>query len=229
MKRLAKDPGLNVLANQLKLVEWRTPLVDSEAARVSALLMKDRPGFHITLLPDAKTWVVRSYLGGDTWTIGLIEKNPETACRFADMAQLYFWKYRVRGAAEPDASRFNISKERAQADLEGETSAVLLLKTIEEHLLKVGTLRSGETRTAERRRLLQSRQSRRTLWGRQQQFEDQMNARFDGLLESMREVQRLLKETQSVIRELVPSLAPAQSSEEIQLDSATPEWLKDQQ
>jgi hypothetical protein len=150
--RHAKDPALNTLANQLDLVVWQTELTADEKA-VCDHLIRDHTASRRLLcpLPDYRTWAVRMYLGGAQRTMGLAKTNLHGAIRFADMASMHFWKYRIRGACEPGDERLNLSAERAKADLLFEPNALELLTKIEKYLVSLGVLVTAKE--MERRRL----------------------------------------------------------------------------
>ncbi len=158
----AKDPSLNELAVQLKRLEWITPLDPEELEECQEKMAvtpdADAPGGIaipkrrlVHPLPGCVHWNVRMYLGGEQRTLGIVHaRNVENAFRFADMAQQYFWKYRVRGRP-PSRLDLNLSPERVEADMANEVNAVNLLRQIEDYLLQIGALQTSEQRHAERR------------------------------------------------------------------------------
>jgi hypothetical protein len=90
-------------------------------------------------MPNFKTWAVRIYIGSETRLIGYTD-DLTTACRFADMAQMRFWKYRIRGACEPVEADLNFSVEQARNDCANEEKAAALLDNIEQYLKDINAI-----------------------------------------------------------------------------------------
>jgi len=159
----AKDPSLNELAVQLKTLEWITPLDPEELEECKEKLIVTPDAYAprgmaipkrklVHPMPGAVYWNVRMYLGGEQRTIGICHvRNVENAFRFADMAQQYFWKYRVRAGRPPSRLDLNLSPERVESDMVNETNAVALLKQMEAYLLQIGALQTSEQRYAEKK------------------------------------------------------------------------------
>lgn len=137
MSRYAKDPELNTLANELKSLPFTAaPDLESDARERYEILAREQGDYPFRLvyqMPNVRTWVVRLYLGGAIRTIGYTD-NLTNACRFADMAALRFWKYRIRGACEPLDANLNFGVLQAKYDSLHETDALLLLDKIETYL-----------------------------------------------------------------------------------------------
>ena len=90
------------------------------------------------------------YLGGSVRTLGIvIHEDVPAALRFADMAQEYFWKYRVRGANPPADRDLNYDRKQLEQDMAHEAHALALLKEMEEYFLTEGILKSSKERHAE--------------------------------------------------------------------------------
>lgn len=144
----AADPMLVSLAASLKDIHF-----DIEPEDVTDFLqaqMDDRTR-NISFCPDGKTYRVRMYLGGKQRLLGLTLSGP-TAARFADMARIFFWPYRLRDCREPLASDMNYSVELANRDLAENEPAVALLEAIKDHLIHYGLLAVIEPGKKEGRR-----------------------------------------------------------------------------
>lgn len=180
MPKYTKDPGLNLLANELKNLSWVDPLDDSEMNVVHTLITdRDARRRRVVPLPTFVHWAVRLYLGGEQRTLGIVHnKDVAAAFRFADMAQRFFWKYRVRGCAPPSEGDLNFSTARLDHDMVHECEALNLLRQMEEHLLRVGALKDTETRALEARKRKSERKNLTTTI-RINQME--INERLDGL------------------------------------------------
>jgi hypothetical protein len=92
--------------------------------------------------------LVRVYAAGTQITIGQLREknyvNYVNAWRLADMATLFFWKYRMRGGSQPGEDRFNISSQQAQLDLENEIVHRDLLRDYENILIGLKVLPTAE-------------------------------------------------------------------------------------
>jgi hypothetical protein len=152
MTNYAKDPELNLLANKVKDLEWVNPLYEGEQEQAREVVTTPGAERHLVVpLPNHTSWAVRMYLGGEQRTLGLVNsKNIETGLRFADMAQEYFWKYRVRAAHAPEDHNLNFSRSRVEQDMLHETPALLVLEQIEQYLLRAGAIKSSQERRAEK-------------------------------------------------------------------------------
>jgi len=164
--RSAADPELNLLARGLRDLVWLTTLDQDELNEAQEMGANvDARRRHVYPLPDYKSWAVRTYLGGANRTIGVYKPYPRAseiwpALRFADMAAMYFWQHKVRGAHEPSDMELNFSVDRAKTDLEMEDHAVALLRRIEAHLVEIGAIVSSEE-------MQHQRTMRKELWRKQ--------------------------------------------------------------
>jgi len=86
---------------------------------------------HVYCLPaiTRRPYVVKFSIGGRVRTLGFFSLR-ESACRFADMVTLRFWKYRKRNTPQ----RFNFSQAQAETDTNTHTEAAFILAQIENHL-----------------------------------------------------------------------------------------------
>lgn len=132
----AADPALVSLAASLKNIHF-----DIEPEDVTQFLQAQMDGRtrNISFCPDGKTYRVRLYLGGKQRLLGLTLSGP-TAARFADMARIFFWPYRLRDCREPLASDMNYTVELANQDLADNEPAIALLNAIKDHLIHYGML-----------------------------------------------------------------------------------------
>jgi len=164
--RSAADPELNLLARGLRDLVWLTTLDQDELNEAQEMGANvDARRRHVYPLPDYKSWAVRTYLGGANRTIGVYKPYPRAseiwpALRFADMAAMYFWQHKVRGAHEPSDMELNFSVDRAKTDLEMEDHAVALLRRIEAHLVEIGAIVYSEE-------MQHQRTMRKELWRKQ--------------------------------------------------------------
>ena len=163
--RSAADPELNLLARGLRDLVWLTTLDQDELNEAQEMGANvDARRRHVYPLPDYKSWAVRTYLGGANRTIGVYKPRLASeiwpALRFADMAAMYFWQHKVRGAHEPGDMELNFSVDRAKTDLEMEDHAVALLRRIEAHLVEIGAIVSSEE-------IQHQRTMRKELWRKQ--------------------------------------------------------------
>lgn len=150
MKRKAKDPTLNALGAELKNLPIQHSLeirerfqeLDREYIRGHGWEFRN-----VNIMPDQQTWAVRLYLGGEQRRLGVTTCGI-TACRFADMALMHFWKYRIRGASEPLDTHLNFGVAQAKKDLEELSEHAFLLSKIENHLVISGVLPDEKTVSA---------------------------------------------------------------------------------
>lgn len=165
MSRYAKDPELNLLANELKTLHFSAaPDLESDARERYEILARQQGDYPFRLvyqMPNVRTWVVRLYLGGAIRTIGYTD-NLTNACRFSDMAALRFWKYRIRGACEPLDVNLNFGVDQAKHDSLHETDAADLLDKIENYL-RINYLGDPKQIAEERETRKYARDSRRTV------------------------------------------------------------------
>jgi len=163
MRTYVADPQMNQIAKRLGTLKWQEPLSADEQAQEHEPASTFR---RVALLPDLKTWVVRIYLGGAQRTLGYTrEASPLSAMRFADMAMMYLWIYRVRGAHEPSDHELNFSTDRAKSDLLGEPEALQIIKDIEHYLLGTGAIATGEDRQRHIQNQRDEKSRRRTVSG----------------------------------------------------------------
>jgi len=164
--RQAKDPALSALAVELKTLRFSDdPALEEVIHERFVELARSRGEYPFRLvyqMPDFKTWVVRLYLGGSVRTIGFSARLTD-ACRYADMAALRFWKYRVRGASEPVDANLNFDVAQAKHDSEHETDAVWLLDRIENYLQSSGILGDPKLAEIDRQKNRKARDARRTV------------------------------------------------------------------
>ena len=139
---MIRPPEVNRVAKLLKSARFVTPLTPAEIEKYDQTT-GGRLGKHVAMMPKTRTHIVRFYLGGTVRVFGYLEDRT-AAMRYADMAFLFFWKYRPRGGEEPDPSHFNLNVERARADLEHETEFRSALETIEQVLVQNEILPTAE-------------------------------------------------------------------------------------
>jgi hypothetical protein len=166
--RTLNDPELNKMANELRTLQWVGSLLPDElaacqSAEETVIDPQAKNGLHIPKrrlvhpLPGWSSWAVRIYLGGGQRTIGIVgHKDLAAGLRYADMAMMHFWKYKVRGACPPGKMELNLTTDRLEADMANETFALDLLRRQEEYLLSVGILKSSEQRATEEKSRRQS-------------------------------------------------------------------------
>ena len=143
MDKLAiRPPEVNRAAKLIKSARFVTPLTQAEIEKYDQTT-GGRPGKHVAIMPKTLTHIVRFYLGGTVRVFGYLEDRT-AAIRYADMAFLFFWKYRSRGGEEPDPSHFNFCMERARTDLENESEFRSALETIEQVLVQNEILPTAE-------------------------------------------------------------------------------------
>jgi hypothetical protein len=173
MSTHATDPDLNIIARKLKTLEWIHPLDADEVedcVDMTLYLPGLNPGDHhvvpkrkyVHQMAGATNWAVRVCLGGQQRTLGIVDqRHVEDAFRFADMAQQYFWKYKLRGAAPPTEADLNISMERMEGDMVAEVNALALLRAEEEYMLSMGIIKSSADRRAEEKAQREERKKNR--------------------------------------------------------------------
>lgn len=85
-------------------------------------------------------YYVRLGMGGRQWELGRT-RDRQAAVRFADMAILYFWKYRKRRLRlAPSDADVNLSVEQAKIDLDANLPARTMLGGLEAGLLAKGAI-----------------------------------------------------------------------------------------
>jgi len=164
MSRAVKDIELSKLAKSLRLISF-----SDEDGRIAALFSEierhDSKRIRNSYpLPGGKTWSVKIYFAGGYRYLGYTDSGVNAA-RFADMATLRFWKYRTRGAPEPEDRDFTFSKQQAERDSVNETDAAVLLDEIERHFKSAGVIVTFAEDDAERRAAKRARDVRRTVRG----------------------------------------------------------------
>lgn len=132
MGRTAKYPKLTELAH--KLAELGFP--PAETIRVGSAK-------NFFLMPDGKTYAVRLYLQKVLHTIGYTGEE-ESAARFADMALLHFYPWKVRRSVCPDPLQFNYTIAQAKKDFGYFAAASTLLSELEHYMVSVGLLVARE-------------------------------------------------------------------------------------
>src|ERR1035437_4293816 len=143
--RTAADPVMNLIASRLKVATWQFDLTtDEENVCLEFEHDPALPKRLITLMRDYKTWVIRVGIAGANRAVGYYSNaksgHLSPAFRYADMVNMYFWKYKLRDAYEPADGDLNISAERAKNDLIHETEVVQIIKDIEAHLISIGAI-----------------------------------------------------------------------------------------
>ena len=115
------DPTLAGICKDSSTLQFRPPIA----------AFKQTSMHHVYCLPaiTRRPYVVKFSIGGRVRTLGFFSTR-ETACRFADMVTLRFWKYRRRNTPQ----RFNFSQEQALEDTNTNEEAAYMLAQIENHL-----------------------------------------------------------------------------------------------
>jgi len=85
-------------------------------------------------------YAVKIGLGSAQWELGL-HRDRTSAVRLADMAIVYFWKYRRTRKLPPVDSDLNFSVEQANRDLADYPQATAILDKWAEYFLKEGVIR----------------------------------------------------------------------------------------
>lgn len=133
MSRPATDIVLLELAKQLDNLQFLPATTEMEQTLLDLSKQRDTPWKNVTLSPDGKIFRVCVCVRGQRTRIGLT-KDFLKALRFADIATLYFWKYRQRKTDCLGDAFFNFRMEDARRDLDSEVDAMMLLLNIEKHL-----------------------------------------------------------------------------------------------
>lgn len=183
MSRYAKDPELNTLANELKIINFSAaPDLDSDVSERCEILARGQGDYPFRLvyqMPNFRTWAVRMFLGGAIRTIGYTD-NLTHACRFSDMAAFRFWKYRIRGACEPVDASLNFGVDQAKHDALHETDAARLLDKIETYL-QTNYLGDPKQIEVERTKRKYARDMRRTVRSDFHELIGQLSDKIDRL------------------------------------------------
>lgn len=133
---------LGALTGKLAELKFSTPLDAEEKAICKASTLHN--GKHVHLV-SMSTWVVGFGLGGSRYTLATTkwkwDPDGEHAARFADLAQLIFWKYKLRKRRPPQPGDLNITLARAMKDFQNETAMVNLLRAQEKILLDRGVIK----------------------------------------------------------------------------------------
>src|SRR5688572_10674677 len=94
------DPQLAVLANALRTIALTQTQEDRIAVRSLDTLK------NVSFFPDQVTCRVRLCFSGKQCVIGITD-NLVKAARFADMAKVFFWPYRLRDVRPPTIDELN--------------------------------------------------------------------------------------------------------------------------
>lgn len=197
----AADPHLNELAHTLNSIHF--PTDEAHSDRYQSLLHSG-PGdnFHNTTPRGGKAWAARFFLGGQNRIVG-IAKNHLQVCRFADMAAVRFWVYKVRNAAPPIDAELNFGLDSVAWDTANVPAAVELLDVIEQYLVASGVfpslIRSEEQR---KQAIADSKAKRRTVCNEVESLRDGVVTEIDKLGSGQSELKKLLLQMAPVIVEL---------------------------
>lgn len=158
----SSDTDLTLLANQLDLLAFELSEADIMQFQelVELRLLKN-----VSMYVGGRTFRVRLCIGGKQHVIGVTRNGPNAA-RYADMARLFFWPYRLRDKRLPEDSEFNYGLEATQREIDCNDNAVRVLEKIRDHLIYVSKLAvtdaESESKRANRKDL---RETRRTVRG----------------------------------------------------------------
>lgn len=130
---------LTATAKKLATLNFVHPLEPAEwAEKTVKRRFSELPHFgchRLVAKGDYVTWRLMLSLGGGRRTLGILSSYSlglaPKMFRFADMAKLYFWRYKARRRIEPTDETLNLSLRTARLDLERETAMVALLKELE--------------------------------------------------------------------------------------------------
>lgn len=158
----SSDEDLTALSNQLEYLTFELTEADhvqfSELQQLCSLK-------NVSVYLGGRTFRVRLCIGGKQHVIGITRKGANAA-RFADMARLFFWPYRMRDKRLPEDSEFNFGIADTQHALETNHEAVRLLEKLRDHLIKVAKLATTNTASeTERAQRAYVRDTRRTVRG----------------------------------------------------------------
>lgn len=192
MSKTAKDVELSKLAKLLRDVPFK-----DEGGQIAALFAEiERDDAkrirNAYLLQDGKTWGVKIHLAGAYRYLGYTPSGVNAA-RFADMATLRFWSWRLRGLPEPSDRDFTFSRAQVEFDSRNETYAGILLDDIERHFKAVGVIVELSSDLAERKRLRAERDRRRTVRGDVLAMHEETMAALGSIARGMTEILKQLK------------------------------------
>lgn len=183
----SNDPILTELANGVRYLPME---ISQEEQHTFHQKMREGELKNVSFFADFRTYRVRIYLGGKQRTIGITD-NGYKAARFADMARLFFWPYRLRDARPPGEGDMNFTLADTQHELDHNEVATRLLERIKDHLESFGDLkivsRLEEDQRAERKRF---RESRRTVRSEMSDFLRDQATQTVRLDETLAELQR---------------------------------------
>lgn len=128
---------LDDLRNRLALTTFDNPVSDPNWVTIKLL----KKSSHV--VEGKHTCFARIFLAGRLITLAVVSiARRETAIRLADMAQAYFWKYRIRKTRQSGA--FTISREQAELDLKNEPRTVEHFRALEQFLVSNNLLPTEE-------------------------------------------------------------------------------------
>lgn len=159
---VSSDTELTLLANQLELLAFE--LSDADVLKFQEL-SETQTLQNVAAYVGGRTFRVRLCVGGKQHVIGITRNGPNAA-RYADMARLFFWQYRLRDRRLPEDWEFNFGIADTQRALDSNENAVRVLEKIRDHLVSVSKLilvtPEGEQARTDRR---SARVARRTMRG----------------------------------------------------------------
>jgi len=186
----AADAQLNELAHTLDTIHFP---VDQEHTERYQLLLRAGLGdnFRNTTPRGGKAWGARFFLGGQNRIVG-ISTNHLKVCRFADMAAVRFWVYKVRSAAPPTEVDLNFGTKSVEWDTTNVSDAVILLDLIENYLVKSGAFPALIKTEAQRQAAIAaSKAKRRTVCNEMENFRDGVVTEMSSLERKIDELHRL--------------------------------------
>lgn len=156
------DTDLTTLANQLDLLAFE--LSEGDVLKFQEL-SETHTLQNVALYLGGRTFRVRLCVGGRQHVIGITRNGPNAA-RYADMARLFFWPYRLRDKRLPEDWEFNYGLQATQHELDCNENAVRVLEKIRDHLISISRLTVMNPEVgAESAGKEYSRQARRTMRG----------------------------------------------------------------
>lgn len=157
-------PGLNSLANRLKGIHFP----DDNKVLDDVFFERSKAGMIHGCYPLGPhgLYIVKFSLGGAVRHIGFSDCGADAA-RFADMARVRFFKYKLRGGHTPLVDQdLNFDLKQVDWDTKHVQDAVSLLSDIEHLLLDQGILKDYKEIEAEREGIvLRRREVRKTKGG----------------------------------------------------------------
>ncbi len=191
MGRHSKDARLTILANELKKLVF--PATKELLERHHEMMINTDSTHSCYLMPNGFTWAVRMHFCGAMRTLGYSDVAIN-AFQFADMAQVFFYKYKQRNAYEPTDEYLNYGLALAKENLATHAEARALLERIEAHFKENGIIPNHEEVRAERimrRRTNESkRNERRTVSGQMVALFKQLEQKLDALEKQIDLLQR---------------------------------------